>query len=87
VPRLVAVEGEVGEDGRYSTPLIQFHAPREVILVSSFPVYRHPADESPPLSAFSATVSLIREHVEKVCIDIHTLFRKLTPSIRLWHIQ
>lgn len=47
VPRLVAVEGEVGADG-------------------SFPIYRHPADESPPLSAFSPTVSIIREHVQKV---------------------
>ncbi|PPR04678.1 hypothetical protein CVT24_011895 [Panaeolus cyanescens] len=47
VPRLVAVEGEVGQDG-------------------SFPVYRHPADESPPLLPFSPTVSLIREYVQKV---------------------
>ncbi|KDR72853.1 hypothetical protein GALMADRAFT_73004 [Galerina marginata CBS 339.88] len=47
VPRLVAVEGEVLEDG-------------------SFPVYRHPADESPPLAPFSPTVALIREHVQKV---------------------
>ncbi|KAF8966768.1 hypothetical protein BDZ97DRAFT_600839 [Flammula alnicola] len=47
VPRLVAVEGEVAEDG-------------------SFPVYRHPADESPPLARFSPTVAIIREHVQKV---------------------
>ncbi|PPQ69001.1 hypothetical protein CVT26_001935 [Gymnopilus dilepis] len=47
VPRLVAVEGEIAEDG-------------------SFPVYRHPADESPPLLPFSPTVALIREHVQKV---------------------
>ncbi|KAH8836161.1 hypothetical protein DL96DRAFT_1666611 [Flagelloscypha sp. PMI_526] len=47
VPRQVAVQGEVGEDG-------------------SFPIYRHPADESPPLRAFSPTVELIREHVQKV---------------------
>jgi len=46
VPRLVAVEGQVDEDG-------------------SFPIYRHPADESPPLLPFSPTVSLIRQHVEK----------------------
>ncbi|KAJ3508148.1 hypothetical protein NLJ89_g5915 [Agrocybe chaxingu] len=46
VPRLVAVEGEVAEDG-------------------SFPVYRHPADESPPLSPFSPTVALIRDQVQK----------------------
>lgn len=31
----------------------------------SFPIYRHPADESPPLLAFSPTVSLIRREVEK----------------------
>ncbi|KAF8654824.1 hypothetical protein AX16_003344 [Volvariella volvacea WC 439] len=47
VPRLVAVEGEVEEDG-------------------SFPVYRHPADESPPLRPWSPTVALIREHVQQV---------------------
>ncbi|KAF9523312.1 hypothetical protein CPB83DRAFT_863055 [Crepidotus variabilis] len=46
VPRLVAVEGEILEDG-------------------SFPVYRHPADESPPLLNFTPTVSLIRNHVQK----------------------
>ena len=46
VPRLVSVQGEVGEDG-------------------SIPIYRHPADESPPLLPFSATVSRIREQVEK----------------------
>ncbi|KAI0065126.1 hypothetical protein BV25DRAFT_1927348 [Artomyces pyxidatus] len=32
----------------------------------SFPIYRHPADSSPPLLPFSPTVSLIREHVERV---------------------
>ena len=32
----------------------------------SFPIYRHPADESPPLLPFSQTVSRIREHVQKV---------------------
>ncbi|KAG0633309.1 hypothetical protein HOY80DRAFT_1064349 [Tuber brumale] len=47
VPRLVAVEGEVGDDG-------------------SFPIYRHPADESPPLLPFSDTVGLIREYVQRV---------------------
>jgi hypothetical protein len=30
----------------------------------SYPIYRHPADESPPLLAFSPTVSAIRTHVE-----------------------
>ncbi|KIJ46464.1 hypothetical protein M422DRAFT_74902 [Sphaerobolus stellatus SS14] len=47
VPRLVAVQGEVTEDG-------------------SFPIYRHPSDESPPLLPFSATVNMIRQRVEKV---------------------
>ncbi|OSC99632.1 hypothetical protein PYCCODRAFT_1372773 [Trametes coccinea BRFM310] len=47
VPRLVAVEGSVLEDG-------------------SHPVYRHPADESPPLLPFSPTVERIRQHVEAV---------------------
>ncbi|KAI0044577.1 hypothetical protein FA95DRAFT_1562112 [Auriscalpium vulgare] len=32
----------------------------------SFPIYRHPADSTPPLLPFSPTVSLIRQHVEKV---------------------
>jgi len=32
----------------------------------SFPIYRHPADESPPLLPFSQTVSQIREHVQEV---------------------
>jgi len=32
----------------------------------SFPIYRHPADESPPLRRFSPTVARIREHVQKV---------------------
>ncbi|KAK6359080.1 hypothetical protein TWF696_000248 [Orbilia brochopaga] len=31
----------------------------------SFPVYRHPADESPPLLPFSKTVDAIRGHVEQ----------------------
>jgi len=31
----------------------------------SYPIYRHPADESPALRAFSPTVSAIRAHVEK----------------------
>ncbi|THH14283.1 hypothetical protein EW146_g6026 [Bondarzewia mesenterica] len=32
----------------------------------SFPIYRHPADFTPPLLPFSPTVSLIRQHVERV---------------------
>jgi nicotinamidase-related amidase/glutathione S-transferase len=47
VPRLVAVQGEVGEDG-------------------SIPIYRHPADESPPLLQFSPAISQIRERVEEM---------------------
>lgn len=46
VPRLVAVQGEISEDG-------------------SIAVYRHPADESPPLLPFSPTVSLIQAKVEE----------------------
>ena len=45
VPRLVAVQGEAGEDG-------------------DVPIYRHPADESPPLLAFTPTVQQIRREVE-----------------------
>ncbi|KAF7761055.1 hypothetical protein Agabi119p4_10464 [Agaricus bisporus var. burnettii] len=32
----------------------------------SYPIYRHPADESPPLLPFTPTVQLIRDHVQKV---------------------
>jgi len=46
VPRLVSVQGEIGEDG-------------------SIPIYRHPADESPPLLPFTPAVSLIRSEVER----------------------
>ncbi|KAI0155397.1 hypothetical protein GGR52DRAFT_587140 [Hypoxylon sp. FL1284] len=46
VPRLAAIQGEVGQDG-------------------SMPVYRHPMDESPPLSPFSPTVLEIKKVVEK----------------------
>jgi nicotinamidase-related amidase len=46
VPRLVSVQGEMGEDG-------------------SIPIYRHPADESPPLLQFSPNVSQIRKRVEE----------------------
>lgn len=46
VPRLVAVQGQVAEDG-------------------SIPVYRHPADESPPLLPFSPTVLAIKRATEK----------------------
>ncbi|KAI1079837.1 hypothetical protein F5B20DRAFT_590391 [Whalleya microplaca] len=46
VPRLVAVQGQVDEDG-------------------TKPVYRHPADESPPLLPFSPTVQEIRGVIEE----------------------
>ncbi|KAF8333082.1 uncharacterized protein EI90DRAFT_3122133 [Cantharellus anzutake] len=47
VPRLVAVQGQVEEDG-------------------SFPIYRHPADNSPPCLPFTPTVLYIKREVEKV---------------------
>ncbi|KAH9984292.1 hypothetical protein BJV77DRAFT_1072254 [Russula vinacea] len=37
----------------------------EIDANGNYPIYRHPADESPPLRAFSATVSAIRTHVER----------------------
>lgn len=37
----------------------------EVAKDGTIPIYRHPADESPPLLPFSRNVSLIREQVEK----------------------
>jgi alkylated DNA repair dioxygenase AlkB len=43
------------------------HLPSRANLTDSrsYPVYRHPADESPPLRPFSPTVSTIRTHVER----------------------
>ncbi|KZT38394.1 hypothetical protein SISSUDRAFT_986262 [Sistotremastrum suecicum HHB10207 ss-3] len=38
----------------------------QVAFDGSFPIYRHPADESPPLLPFTPTVLLIKEHVERV---------------------
>ncbi|KAA1470918.1 hypothetical protein DENSPDRAFT_864876 [Dentipellis sp. KUC8613] len=38
----------------------------EVDADGSFPIYRHPSDSSPPLRPFTPTVSLIRQHVERV---------------------
>jgi len=37
----------------------------EIDADGNYPIYRHPADESPPLLAFSPTVSAIRVHVER----------------------
>ena len=61
----MAVEGEVSDDGRCAI-VLSFYAAVGLHFKFSFPVYRHPADESPPLSPFSPTVALIREHVQKV---------------------
>lgn len=47
VPRLVAVQGEVGKNGEV-------------------PIYRHPADESPPLLPFTPMVEKIRQQVVSV---------------------
>ncbi len=47
VPRLVAVQGEVGASG-------------------DIPIYRHPADESPPLLPFTPTIQRIRKEIESV---------------------
>jgi alkylated DNA repair dioxygenase AlkB len=46
VPRLVAVQGLIAEDG-------------------SKPVYRHPADQSPPLKQFTKAVDVVRKEAEK----------------------
>ena len=47
VPRLVAVQGEMGKDGE-------------------MPVYRHPADESPPVLSFTPVVWNIKQEAEKL---------------------
>ena len=47
VPRLVAVQGEVGKNG-------------------DIPIYRHPADESPPLLPFTPMVQMIRQRIVSV---------------------
>lgn len=42
------------------------HQPQDLHCPSqSFPIYRHPADNSPPLVQFTPTVALIRDVVEK----------------------
>ncbi|KAK8068995.1 hypothetical protein PG994_005611 [Apiospora phragmitis] len=46
VPRLVAVQGEVGKEG-------------------DIPIYRHPADESPPLLPWTSTVKQIKDVVQQ----------------------
>jgi len=63
VPRRVAVQGEILEDGWLVQPPIgDSFADRSFY---RFPVYRHPADASPPLCAWTPTVEAIRDHVEK----------------------
>lgn len=47
VPRLVAVQGQIGAGGQ-------------------IPIYRHPADESPPLFEFTPTLEKIRREVESL---------------------
>jgi alkylated DNA repair dioxygenase AlkB len=48
---------------------VSVHRPRPQVVPltdsRSYPIYRHPADESPPLRPFSPTVSKIRAHVER----------------------
>ncbi len=77
VPRLVAVEGLIEDDGRYGHNLEFMVHDRwthrstlirvflKIIFKTSQPIYRHPADESPPLLPFSPTVQKIRACVEK----------------------
>lgn len=38
----------------------------DILEDSSFPIYRHPADESPPLSTFSDTVLKVRDELQKI---------------------
>lgn len=81
MPRLVAVEGEVAEDGRYACILLAERIEAYAEHVSSYPVYRHPADRSPPLEPFSATVAMIRAHVEKVgCFLLYVLAKLNAPQ-------
>lgn len=63
VPRRVAVQGEILEDGWFVQPFIGGLFVGQSF--SRFPVYRHPADTSPPLCAWTPTVEVIRDHVEK----------------------
>jgi len=67
VPRLVAVQGEIASDGRCDHIGVATLKGRLTEHESfSFPMYRHPADNSPPLRSWTPTVSIIREHVERV---------------------
>ncbi|EPE06948.1 isochorismatase family protein family [Ophiostoma piceae UAMH 11346] len=55
VPRLVCVQGEAakGSSGDANED-------------DTIPVYRHPADESPPLERFTPTVQQIKRHIESI---------------------
>jgi hypothetical protein len=67
VPRLVAVQGEVASDGRcdrIGIATLKGHLTERELF--SFPIYRHPADNSPLLRSWTPTVAIIREHVERV---------------------
>lgn len=67
MPRLVAVQGEVASDGRCDRIDIVILKGRLTERESlSFPIYRHPADNSPPLRSWTPAVAVIREHVERV---------------------
>lgn len=63
VPRRVAVQGEILEDGWFVQPFIGGLLVGQPF--SRSPVYRHPADTSPPLCAWTPTVEAIRDQVEK----------------------
>ena len=47
-------------------PLMFFVSNAKLSCDCSFPIYRHPADSSPPLLPFSPTVNKIRSHVQNV---------------------
>ncbi len=66
MPRLVAVQGEVASDGRYDRISVALKGRFTKFELFSFPIYRHPADNSPPLRSWTRTVAIIREHVERV---------------------
>ena len=62
VPRRVAVQGEIIEDGWLVYSLDDLFVDQSFY---RFPVYRHPADTSPPLRPWTPTLEEIRGHVEK----------------------
>ena len=66
MPRLVAVQGEVASDGRCDRINVALIGRLTKLESFSFPIYRHPADNSPPLRSWTRTVAIIREHVERV---------------------